>query len=108
MDKNGWTPLHCAVRRGHLDVVLCLLQVSSLLSLSVHSSPFGGQNRDCNVNLVDRDQFTALQYLIQLKFDDSVDGMKKLYLAQQIMDVRTLHSFARDCAQLALRNGRCS
>jgi len=25
-DKNGWTPLHCAARAGHLDVVKLLVE----------------------------------------------------------------------------------
>ena len=27
VDANGWTPLHCAARRGHLDIVISLLMV---------------------------------------------------------------------------------
>ena len=53
MDRNGWTPLHCAASEGNLDVIWVMLQSS-----------------DVEVNALSKDGTSPLKYLLRLEYDD--------------------------------------
>ena len=69
VDSNGWTPLHCAARRGHLEVVLALLQTN-----------------DINVNMVNKEGLSALHYLVRL----NISGADELLTLTTVNQIWTL------------------